>query len=108
MRLPDPWRSRAVLIGSARYDDESLHDLQGVSANLTDLARCLTDAFRHCRVIADPRDAAEVGSVLADEADHAEDTLFVYYAGHGLLDLRGELYLALASTNSKRTAYTAM
>ncbi|TCO55181.1 caspase family protein [Actinocrispum wychmicini] len=114
MRLPDMERSRAVLVGVARYEDESLHDLPGVHANLQDFHQRLVDerdgAFsgRFCRVLTDPDDIATVGRLLADEAALAEDTLLVYFAGHGLLDHRGRLYLGLRRTSSKHVGVTAL
>jgi chaperone protein DnaK len=114
VRLPDMSRSRAVLIGTARYEDVLLHDLPGVRANLTDFAERLVDerygAFRQsrCRVVTDPRSSADLGELLAEEGERAEDTLLVYYAGHGLLDSRGELFLGLSTTNSKRVQYSAL
>ena len=113
-RLPDLDRSRAVLIGVARYHDELLHDLPGALGNVADLADRLTDqhtgSFRRdcCVTVTDPDSAGTLGALVAEEADRAQDTLLVYYAGHGLLDARGELYLGLASTNSNRVVYTAM
>jgi trehalose 6-phosphate synthase len=112
MRPPDAAQSRAVLIGTGQYADDELHDLDSVRANLADLEQRLTDerfgVFRQVRTVVDPTSAAELGSLIAEEAESAEDTFFVYFAGHGLVDRRGELYLGLSTTRSGRVDYTAM
>lgn len=57
MRLPDPQRSRAVLIGTSTYKDENLPDVPQVRANISDLSAILTDPFNgvipaaNCEVI---------------------------------------------------------
>ncbi|WUJ50879.1 translation initiation factor IF-2 N-terminal domain-containing protein [Kribbella sp. NBC_00382] len=112
MRLPELERSRAVLIGTANYKDVGLPDLPGVTANLADLKRRLVDdrhgAFREVRTVLNPRYTVEVGPVLAEEAVLAEDTLLVYYAGHGLVDEQGELYLGLTTSTSRHIHSSAM
>src|SRR6266545_6238329 len=106
-RLPDPARSRAVLIGSSVYADPDLVELPGVRDNLTDLHAVLTSPrgtglpAAHCTVLAEPTEAATVGECLANAAREAEDLLLVYYAAHGLTSRGGgELYLALSTTRS--------
>jgi hypothetical protein len=41
--LPDPQRSRVVLIGTSTYQDERLPDLPTVGKNIRDLAVAFTD-----------------------------------------------------------------
>jgi hypothetical protein len=88
VRLPDPRRSYAVLIGSSRYGSE-LSDLPAVAGNLAGLAEVLTDpalgGFRpdRCIVIPDPASALAARRTLGQYAALAEDTLLVYWAGHG-------------------------
>jgi hypothetical protein len=59
VRLPDPQRSRAVLIGTGKYTDKKLPDLPVVRRTIDDLAAALTDpdhgvfTKNHCTV---PRD----------------------------------------------------
>jgi len=113
-RLPDPARSRAVLIGAGTYAEPELPGLPGVPNNLIDLRAVLTapggsglpDA--HCVVLADPPDAATVGLGLAKAAAEAEDLLLVYYAGHGLLGNGGELFFALGNTNPAIVGMSAL
>lgn len=112
-RLPDPERSRAVLIGTSRYTDPSLPALPAVRGNLEDLAAVLTDpagtGLRSVTVLADEPDAATVGEALAAAAGEARDTLLVYYAGHGLTwTNRNELYLALRGTRPHTVGTSAL
>jgi hypothetical protein len=88
-RLPDPGRSYAVLIGSSRYGSAGLSDLPAVAGNLAGLAEVLTDPALggfppdRCIVVSDPASARAVGRTLREYAARAEDTLLVYWAGHG-------------------------
>lgn len=97
--LPDPQASRAVLVGVSRY--ATLEPLPAVANNLPALARALAGpvswglADRHCAVVAEPATAPAWLHPVRAAAGEARDTLLVYYAGHGLLDSRGELFFAL-------------
>ncbi len=102
-RLPDPARSRAVLIGTSSYTHPEFADLPGVANNLRDLADLLTSplgtglAREHCTVALDPPDQIRVGEQIAQAARDAEDVLLVYYAGHGEMtwDRNNELCLTM-------------
>jgi hypothetical protein len=114
-RFPDPARSRAVLIGASHFTaGPDLRDIPAVEANLTALRQVLTspDAGvlrpEFCRMRIDPTSADEVGAALSDLAATATDLLLVYYAGHGLVDDRGRLHLALAHTHPHRARWTAL
>ncbi|WP_406206021.1 tetratricopeptide repeat protein [Kitasatospora sp. NBC_01560] len=102
MRLPDPQRSRIVLIGAGSYADPQLPDLDAVRRTITDLAAQFTDPAHglvpdhHCTVLLDDGDIRTVGRRLRAATQEAEDLLLVYYAGHGLVaGRRHDLYLAL-------------
>jgi hypothetical protein len=112
-RLPDPARSRAVLIGTSRYTDPELSPLPAVAANLHDLGAVLTDprgtGLAGCLTLAEAPDAAAVGEELAQAAAEAEDMLLVYYAGHGLTwTNRNELYLALRHSRPNTAGTSAL
>jgi WD40 repeat protein len=102
VRLPDPKRSRAVLIGTGTYADDKLPDLPVVGRTVGDLAAVLTDPVygvvpeSHCTVLTDQADIRVIGRHLRSAASHAEDLLLVYFVGHGLVGARRhELYLGL-------------
>jgi hypothetical protein len=107
VRLPDPQRSRAVLIGTSEYKDENLPDVPQVRANLRDLRATLTDPVygviqaANCDVIENEGDIRLIGPRLRAAADRAEDLLLVYFAGHGLLGTGQGHDLYLGLTDSK-------
>ncbi|MEU4623249.1 VWA domain-containing protein [Actinoplanes sp. NPDC023801] len=101
MRLPNFEESRAVLIGTATYDSGRLPDLPAVANNVTALWARLTDSElsgfrqRDCAVIVDPENPDDVLKPLKRAAREARDVLFVYFAGHGLLDEDSDLHLGV-------------
>jgi uncharacterized caspase-like protein len=113
-RFPDPARSRAVLIGASHFTiGPDQPNIPAVQANLTALRQALTSAEtgvlrrEFCRVLVDPTNTDDVGAALSEMAATATDLLLVYYAGHGLVDDRGRLHLALAHTHPHRARWTA-
>ncbi|MGW6286207.1 caspase family protein [Streptomyces sp. NPDC055107] len=104
--LPDPGASRAVLVGTSRY--QHLEQLPAVSNNLQALAAHLTGPLslrlppRHVTVLENPAAAHTVVSEVRRAAAEATDTLIVYFAGHGLIDPQDTLSLALPHTESGR------
>ncbi|MDG6103099.1 TIR domain-containing protein [Dactylosporangium aurantiacum] len=114
MRLPDPDRSAVLLIGTSRYDVPSLDDLPAVANNLAGLAAAFTDPEYgvvrpdNCRVLAEPANPGVISKALRDIGETADDALIVYFAGHGLLGMRGELFLALPGSDPEDPAFTAL
>lgn len=115
MSLPDPERSRVVLIGASRYADENLPDLPAVDKSISDLAAAFTDAVyglvpeSHCAVLADEGDIRLIGRELRSAARQAEDLLLVYYVGHGLIaGKRHDLYLALPDSEWAEPEFTSL
>ncbi|WNE98957.1 caspase family protein [Streptomyces luomodiensis] len=117
MHLPDPATSRAVLIGVHAFDH--LDDLPAVENNVRRLHDALTDPElwglpkEHCRVISQPHYGPEVVDALAQAADEAKDTLFVYYSGHGLIDKQAtdpsdRLCLALPAADQEARLHWAL
>ncbi|MFF3547525.1 caspase family protein [Streptomyces platensis] len=104
--LPDPGASRAVLIGTGRYDH--LEQLPAVSNNLTALAGLLSGPLslrlpaQNVTIVENPPDASTVMDPLRLAATEATDTLLVYYAGHGLIDPHDALALAMPHTQPGR------
>src|SRR6478672_8251182 len=87
VRLPDPRRSYAVLIGN-RYGPAGLNDQPAVAGNLAGLAEVLTDPALggfppgRCIAVPDPASAEAADRTLGEYAARAEDTFLVYWAGH--------------------------
>ncbi|WP_371578539.1 caspase family protein [Streptomyces sp. NBC_01314] len=104
--LPDPTRSRAVLIGVRSY--LFLADLPAVRNNVERLASLFTDPrvwglpASHCVALHDPQSGQEVLDAVHEAAARAEDALVVYFAGHGLLSPNADLYLALPGSDPRR------
>lgn len=109
--LPDPAGSWAVLIGTSA--STSMEPLPAVGRNLTALRDLFTDTdlwglpADRCTVLHNPGTAREVLDAIRAAATAATDTLLVYFAGHGLIDDRSELYLALTDTDPQR-AYSGI
>lgn len=107
MRRPDPTRSTALVIGTATHTEQALEDLPAVRANVTEMARLVTTgpvdlvAVGRCTQLLDLSHPGEAGVTIAERCGEAEDLLLVYYAGHGLIDDNGELFLALPGTNPR-------
>jgi hypothetical protein len=100
VRLPDPRRSYAVLIGN-RYGPAGLNDQPAVAGNLAGLAEVLTDPALggfppgRCIVVPDPASAQAADRTLGEYAAQAEDTFLVYWAGHVGPGPGGELQLSV-------------
>ena len=113
--LPDPQKAQAVLIGASNYHSADLHPLPAVRNNLSGLASVLINPERgglpreHCTVVADPTEPRVVSAALRQAGKRAEDTLLVYYAGHGLLGPRIDtLFLAMTDTDQDDLRYSAL
>ncbi|MFF7647026.1 caspase family protein [Streptomyces canus] len=104
--LPDPGATRAVLVGTSRY--EHLEPLPAVANNLQALADLLGGPLslnlpaRHVTVVENPDAASTVVGAVRQAAAEATDTLVVYFVGHGLVDAQDQLCLALPQTEFGR------
>ena len=109
--LPDPGRSRAVLIGASTYCH--LEDLPAVRNNLSGVRDVLVAPALgglpadNCTVVAEPARPVDVYRTLRQQAAAAEDTLLVYFAGHGRTGRRNELFLCLPGTDPDELPYSA-
>ncbi|MFD7677088.1 caspase family protein [Streptomyces sp. NPDC060187] len=96
-----------MLIGVSRY--LNLERLPAVANNLPALAGILTSGGSwnlppgHCTVVNEPDSTPAMLDAVEQAAEVAEDTLLVYFAGHGLLDGRGELFLGLPRSAAGRS-----
>ncbi|GAA2384086.1 caspase, EACC1-associated type [Dactylosporangium salmoneum] len=114
MRLPDPARSTAILVGSSRFHSADLNDLPAVRNNVDTLAAVLASPTlggfnrRRCVVVHDPVGVFDLYRQIRGPAVATEDTLLIYYAGHGLtVGLRHELHLALRDTDPEAPGVSA-
>ncbi|WP_033400773.1 caspase family protein [Actinokineospora enzanensis] len=104
--VPDPARSRAVLVGVSEYVNQAR--LPSVVNNVRELRRVFSNADlwglpdEHCVALVDPESTAQVLDAVHAAAEAASDLLVFYFAGHGLLDDRGDLYLALPDADKDR------
>ena len=101
-------------IGVSRYVDPEIGDIPAAANNIEDLKELLTApvgaAFRgeDCITIVNPDSPQQVGKVLANVTSQANDVLLVYYAGHGLVDQRGRLYLAVTGSDSAHPEWSSI
>ncbi|MFE6682554.1 SAV_2336 N-terminal domain-related protein [Streptomyces sp. NPDC057729] len=114
-RLPRPNDSRAVLVATASTSSPTLPALPSVVPGLERLSALLTregpaPAFDPLTVttVIDPAMSADVLRPLHDAAAEARDVLLFYFAGHALLNSRGELHLVCSSTDPKLPDLTAV
>lgn len=102
--LPEPLRSAAVIAGVAEY--AHLPPLPAVARNRARLREALEDPgvwglpSKQCHEVADPASSAELIDPVIRAARQARDTLIVYYAGHGFVDHKGELFLTLPESKN--------
>ncbi|WP_052281098.1 caspase, EACC1-associated type [Nocardia vulneris] len=105
---------RAVLVGVSRYSHPGTPDIPAAANNVADLAELLTAvtgtglADDHCSVLIDPGDSGQVGKAVRNAALEAEEVLVVYYTGHGMVDDRGRLHLALPNSDRDHLAWSSV
>jgi hypothetical protein len=115
--MPEP-RYRALLIGNAvfRRDPQGLPKLQGPRADVDALFEALTDSDSGMFA------AEDVEALLDRNLQHLreelhrffiedatrDDVLFLYYSGHGKLDLLGRLHLCASDTRVHALPVTAL
>jgi glycine betaine/choline ABC-type transport system substrate-binding protein len=104
LELPDYARSRAILVGTSEYGDESFGPLPAAANSLKGLSEILVDD-RLCgwpaeRVTAllNPDNGPELVMRLREWAQDTEEVLLLYYVGHGTISPSGELCLTLPNT----------
>ncbi|WP_406491028.1 caspase family protein [Streptomyces phaeochromogenes] len=104
-----------MLIGASAYCDPGLNDLPAVTNNLTRLGELLMDhevwglPEERCIRVPEPTTLVELLDPIDQAVRAATDTLFVYFAGHGLIHPTAfdTLLLALPTTDPRRP-YTAV
>ncbi|MGH4028812.1 caspase, EACC1-associated type [Actinomycetota bacterium Odt1-20B] len=106
-RLRRAKASACVLIGVDAYNH--LPGLPAVQKNVARLSELLADTDiwgvpqAQITPVRNPESSGAVIDAILAAAEQATDTLLVYYAGHGLLDIRSDqLYLALPGSQRGR------
>ncbi|MEU7873111.1 DNA translocase FtsK 4TM domain-containing protein [Dactylosporangium sp. NPDC049140] len=115
VRLPRRDGSSVLLIGTSKYVSPDLPDLPAVRNNLAGLAAALTDPRYggiqpvNCRIIDQPASPLTISRAVRELARAADDTLIVYFAGHGIAGrTSGELFLALPESDPEDPALSAL
>ena len=112
--MPAPPRKTALLIGNGRFDDPELSELTAPLVDVEELRRVLEDpsigGFDDVTVLkdADFAKTSEAIGFLFESASSRDDTIVLYYSGHGLPDDHGNLYLATQSTSTANRSGTAI
>ncbi|MBR7838181.1 caspase family protein [Actinospica durhamensis] len=109
-------RSRAILIGNARYSEHPrIPDLPAARGSVTAMAELLTSELcgwpaERVTTLVDVAAPHELARRVLAEVREAQDVLLVYYVGHGMRTLDGQLALALGDTDPHPEAlpHTAM
>ena len=101
----------ALLIGNSDFRDGALGSLAAPDDDVIALREILGDDA--CGFETVPKIGAgliETQTAITDlfENRRRDDTLLIYYTGHGLRDDRGDLYLALPQTDLSRLRATAL
>ena len=112
--MPAPPRKTALLIGNGRFEDPELSELTAPLVDVEGLRRVLEDpsigGFDDVTVLkdADFATTSEAIGFLFESASSRDDTIVLYYSGHGLPDDHGNLYLATRSTSTANRSGTAI
>ncbi|MFD8105338.1 caspase, EACC1-associated type [Streptomyces microflavus] len=98
-----------MLLGTSRYGAE-LADLPAVENNLKALHKLLGTEHvpESCTASLNPAGLREAYDEVQRAAAQAEDTLVVYFSGHGRIGSRGQLYLCLPDTSLDALSVSAL
>lgn len=97
-----PEKTWAILIGCGEFKDSGWPRLPAVRENLRKLWQLLSNTqivgIPSQQIISIDENQSDIIQRIAKELPRRLETLFVYYAGHGLLDDQQQLYLAKHDT----------
>lgn len=99
----------ALLIGNSRFADGRLPALLAPMDDVEAFKAVLKDADIagfDSAVVATNHDLEAVRADIIDLLDErkADDLVLIYYTGHGITDIHGDLYLALANSTANKPA----
>jgi small GTP-binding protein len=101
----------ALVIGNTKYTDPGLAQLTAPGRDTEEFAKVLKDicAFDDVQVLINPLSSSMVEAIdeLFDQKK-SDDLLVLYFAGHGVRDEIGALYLAVKNTIRTRLRSTAI
>lgn len=93
---------RALVVAADEFDDLGLRTLVAPRRDAADLARILADpdigGFEVSTILNRPRHEVERAIARFFSAGERDDTLLLYFSGHGLKDENGMLYFAMTDT----------
>ena len=100
-----PGKRFALVIGNSTYDDEHLATLKSAVVDAERFADALSDqnigAFTHVQVLIDKTyDVIKRAIELFFKDKLKEDMALIYFSGHGIKSLNGQLSLAAQNTDS--------
>ncbi|HEY2266415.1 MAG TPA: caspase family protein, partial [Streptosporangiaceae bacterium] len=83
----------------------ALPGIPAAAATVTAVRNALTDHSgmdaRHITSVTDPESSSRFLDAVNQAAAQAEDVLLLYYIGHGLVNVPGELFLATSATTGR-------
>jgi WD40 repeat protein len=108
--------ARALLVSSGDHaDTSSLQPVPAAESSVKDLGECLVDQAEldpdHLTTLINVGSPEEFSAALEKVAGQAEDVLFLWYVGHGLVSPARELHLATGATidlNQRVPEYQAL
>ncbi|MCH9662571.1 MAG: caspase family protein, partial [Gammaproteobacteria bacterium] len=110
-----PEKTKIILIGCSNFpEDDTLKAIKPIESNLVDLKELFVDdnifngvPEENVITILNKKDH-EILSEVEDNAQHATDSLVIYYAGHGEREKGKTLYLTATNTKRDRLITTAI
>lgn len=100
--LDVPGGRHALVVAADEFDDVGLRALVSPRRDAADLARALADpdigGFEVKTIVNRPRHEVERAIARFFSAGQRDETLLLYFSGHGLKDENGMLYFAMADT----------